>query len=227
VSGLWEATAAFMRHRRIDPERVHSWVPGGKQWAQTPMCFATNCFIARVSWFASGTYRDYFDMLDEAGGFYLYRWGDACVHMLGVAALLPAEETLRLHSLPYWHQGVLTDPLQPPPAVLSETCVVRAARVRPSTRAPPALRTRVRALCGRRSCSPPSCRAPRVSYSAGAAYRRLPSDTVRGSEPRGRMESFAPGLDGCKDAQVSPRQSHGPQPTRAPASGLSHVCPQC
>ena len=42
--------------------------------------------------------------LDEAGGFYLYRWGDACVHMLAVAALLPARAALKLRTVPYWHQ---------------------------------------------------------------------------------------------------------------------------
>ena len=53
VTGLWDLTRDFLRARGIDEDRVHSWVPGGKSWPETPMCFATNCFLARRSWSAS------------------------------------------------------------------------------------------------------------------------------------------------------------------------------
>ena len=74
------------------------------------MCFATNCFLARRSWFLSDEYLAYFRALDAAGGFYIYRWGDACVHMLAVAALLPLNRVLHLTSLAYWHQGTVILP---------------------------------------------------------------------------------------------------------------------
>ena len=74
------------------------------------MCFATNCFVARRSWFLSDAYNRYFRALDATGGFYIYRWGDACVHMLAVAALLPQSATVRLRSLAYWHQGTVLLP---------------------------------------------------------------------------------------------------------------------
>ena len=51
-------------------------------------------------------------MVDRAGGFYTHRWGDACVHMLGVAALLRKDETLRLRGPPYWHQGTVVLPAE-------------------------------------------------------------------------------------------------------------------
>jgi hypothetical protein len=50
--------------------------------------------------------------LDATGGFYLYRWGDACVHMLAVAALLPRRAVLRLRTVPYWHQGTVLLPAE-------------------------------------------------------------------------------------------------------------------
>ena len=74
------------------------------------MCFATNSFIARRAWFVSEPYLSYFRAVDEAGGFYHYRWGDACVHMLAVAALLPRTAVLKLKSLAYWHQGTIRLP---------------------------------------------------------------------------------------------------------------------
>ena len=61
-------------------------------------------------------------MVDRAGGFYTHRWGDACVHMLGVAALLPKEATLRLRGLPYWHQGTVVLPAEQRAAAKIRSC---------------------------------------------------------------------------------------------------------
>ena len=110
VTGLWEETKAFLTARGISEAFVHRWLPGGATWPMTPMCFATNCFLARRSWFLSDEYLAYFRALDAAGGFYIYRWGDACVHMLAVAALLPLNRVLHLTSLAYWHQGTVILP---------------------------------------------------------------------------------------------------------------------
>jgi len=110
VTGLWEATASFLDAMGIGQARIHAWMPEGDTWVAKPMCFATNCFIARVAWFASAPYMDYFNALDASGGFYTHRWGDACVHMLAVAALLPLEATLRLTTVAYWHQGTVILP---------------------------------------------------------------------------------------------------------------------
>ena len=42
----------------------------------------------RREWFTSPPYTDYFRAVDDSAGFYLYRWGDACVHFLAVTSLL-------------------------------------------------------------------------------------------------------------------------------------------
>ena len=152
VAGLWDVTVAFLNeltHNDTHPEmtleskvqEIDEWVPGdGTTWQESPMCFATNCFIAKLSFFRGRyarssmpptrlpatvlthtpsplssrhrDYSDYFKMVDRAGGFYTHRWGDACVHMLGVAALLRKDETLRLRGLPYWHQGTVVLPAE-------------------------------------------------------------------------------------------------------------------
>jgi hypothetical protein len=87
----------------------------GKNWDDVRMCFATNFFAVDLSWWRSPAYRSYFSALEQAGGFYEYRWGDACVHFLAVAAMLDKEtEVVRLHhELPYWHQGTLVMPDSP------------------------------------------------------------------------------------------------------------------
>ena len=110
VTGLWELTARFLAARGVSEEAVHRWVPQGRRWPETPMCFATNFFVARRAWFVGADYRAYFDAVDESLGIYTHRWGDACIHMLAVAALLPRAAVLRLRSVPYWHQGTVLLP---------------------------------------------------------------------------------------------------------------------
>ena len=48
VTGLWDLTSRFLASLNISTDRVTRWLPGGEgEWARTPMCFATNCFVAR------------------------------------------------------------------------------------------------------------------------------------------------------------------------------------
>ena len=55
VTGLWETTATYLKARNISQACVQRWVPQRKMWRETPMCFATNFFVARRAWFASET----------------------------------------------------------------------------------------------------------------------------------------------------------------------------
>jgi len=116
VRGLWETTRAFLAREGLDERRVREWLPASSSeglsdaWDDARMCFATNCFLARRDWFTSAQYQRYFGALDAAGGFYTDRWGDACVHMLAVAAMLPRAAVLQLRSLAYWHQGTVILP---------------------------------------------------------------------------------------------------------------------
>ena len=110
TTGLLEETQRFLNAHDIDEARVHTWVPGAKRWWESPMCFATNCFLARRAWFVSEPYTSFFRALDDSGGFYIHRWGDACVHMLAAAALLDKSAVLQLNSLAYWHQGTVILP---------------------------------------------------------------------------------------------------------------------
>ena len=68
-----------------------------------------------VKWLKSPEVRSYFKALDDSGGFYRYRWGDACTHFMMASALLDKEtEVLRLSKhIPYWHQGSVLMPEYP------------------------------------------------------------------------------------------------------------------
>lgn len=65
--------------------------------------FWTNFEIARVDLFKSKTYQDYFNYLENSGGFYRERWGDAPVHSLAVAMMLKKEEIHYFRDIGYKH----------------------------------------------------------------------------------------------------------------------------
>ncbi|KAJ4994354.1 glycolipid 2-alpha-mannosyltransferase [Stagonosporopsis vannaccii] len=68
------------------------------------MChFWSNFEIADMDFFRSQQYRDMFRFLDEDGGFYYERWGDAPVHSLAAALLLRPEQVHHFSDFGYRH----------------------------------------------------------------------------------------------------------------------------
>lgn len=65
--------------------------------------FWTNFEIARTDLFTSDLYQDYFNHLEASGGFYRERWGDAPVHSLAVAMMLPKEQLHYFRDVGYKH----------------------------------------------------------------------------------------------------------------------------
>lgn len=56
------------------------------------MHFWSNFEIADLDWFRGEEYSAYFSFLDETGGFFYERWGDAPIHSLAVAMFLDESE---------------------------------------------------------------------------------------------------------------------------------------
>ncbi|KAF1851652.1 glycosyltransferase family 15 protein [Cucurbitaria berberidis CBS 394.84] len=71
------------------------------------MChFWSNFEIADMDFFRSPAYRSLFRYLDEDGGFYYERWGDAPVHSLAAALLLRPEELHHFSDFGYIHANL-------------------------------------------------------------------------------------------------------------------------
>lgn len=68
--------------------------------------FWSNFEIARTDLFLSKEYQAYYNFLEEAGGFYKERWGDAPVHSLAVAMLLDRSELHYFRDIGYKHTTV-------------------------------------------------------------------------------------------------------------------------
>jgi len=123
VPSLFRKLADYKMRRRIpttslwtammDPSylpwpirRLIWWVrnrdPYGDLWN---MChFWSNFEIADMEFFRSAEYRDFFRFLDEDGGFYYERWGDAPVHSLAAALLLRPDQVHHFADFGYVHK---------------------------------------------------------------------------------------------------------------------------
>ncbi|KJZ78732.1 hypothetical protein HIM_02123 [Hirsutella minnesotensis 3608] len=107
ASALWTAM--------MDPSylpwplrRLRQWWPNrdehGDAWN---LChFWSNFEIADMDWYRGRDYRDLFDHLDQEGGFYHERWGDAPVHSLAAALLLRPEQVHHFSDFGYVHDSL-------------------------------------------------------------------------------------------------------------------------
>lgn len=75
------------------------------------MChFWTNFEIGSLDVLRSETYMDLFRFLDQKGGFYYERWGDAPVRTILLSLLLPPGDITRLHDWAYQHEPYVQCP---------------------------------------------------------------------------------------------------------------------
>ncbi|CAO2651941.1 Nn.00g002240.m01.CDS01 [Neocucurbitaria sp. VM-36] len=91
----------------IDPEAME-----GESYN---MChFWSNFEIARLDWFRSKEYNDFFELMDRSGGFWMERWGDAPIHSLAAGALLGPEDIHYFRDMGYRHTTIQHCPANAP-----------------------------------------------------------------------------------------------------------------
>ncbi|KAI1122925.1 nucleotide-diphospho-sugar transferase [Nemania abortiva] len=91
----------------IDPEAME-----GENYN---MChFWSNFEIAKLSWFRSKPYEDFFQMMDHSGGFWMERWGDAPIHSLAAGVLLAPRDIHYFRDFGYRHTTIQHCPSNAP-----------------------------------------------------------------------------------------------------------------
>ncbi|KAJ5101796.1 hypothetical protein NUU61_004018 [Penicillium alfredii] len=91
----------------IDPEAME-----GESYN---MChFWSNFEIARLDWFRSKEYEDFFNTMDRSGGFWNERWGDAPIHSLAAGALLSPSDIHYFRDFGYRHTTIQHCPANAP-----------------------------------------------------------------------------------------------------------------
>ncbi|MCJ1355938.1 MAG: alpha-1,2-mannosyltransferase (Kre5) [Icmadophila ericetorum] len=79
------------------------------------MChFWSNFEIARLDWFRSKEYEEFFQMMDRSGGFWMERWGDAPIHSLAAGALLSPRDIHYFRDFGYRHTTIQHCPANAP-----------------------------------------------------------------------------------------------------------------
>lgn len=90
------------------------------------MChFWSNFEIARLDFFRSKEYQDYFETLDKSGGFWEERWGDAPVHSLAAGLFLSPEQVHYFRDIGYRHTTIQHCPANAPERQLPHVPYIR------------------------------------------------------------------------------------------------------
>jgi hypothetical protein len=116
IPTLWDtAWEFFEKHPEyIAKENSLSFVTDKSQLRKDDLIFDTpyaynlchfwsNFEIANLNFFRSQPYLDYFNHLDQSGGFFYERWGDAPVHTIALAAMLNRSEIHFFSDIGYRH----------------------------------------------------------------------------------------------------------------------------
>lgn len=105
ITTLWDSTMKFKKNHpeHISPDNSMGFLSddGGKTYNHCH--FWSNFEIGNLDWLRSKPYMDYFNTLDEDGGFFYERWGDAPVHSIAAGLLLKKEEIHFFNDIAYYH----------------------------------------------------------------------------------------------------------------------------
>ena len=105
IPTLWDAvknfTATYPKHIAEGNSMKFLSDDGGKTYNNCH--FWSNFEIGNLNWLRSEAYIDYFNTLDQAGGFFYERWGDAPVHSIAASLMLKKEEIHFFNDIAYYH----------------------------------------------------------------------------------------------------------------------------
>jgi alpha 1,2-mannosyltransferase len=102
---LWNTTRSFMEKypEHLPDDNSLSIVSNDGGLTYNKCHFWSNFEIASLNFLRSQAYMDFFNHLDRAGGFFYERWGDAPVHSIAAALLLPREQIHFFDDVGYYH----------------------------------------------------------------------------------------------------------------------------
>ena len=115
IPTLWNATIKFMQDRKdlVSPGAWLDKLTWGAEKRYNLCHFWSNFEIARLDFFQSEAYQAYFDYLDQLGGFFYERWGDAPVHTMALGMFLKPEQIHYFEDIAYKHPPYANCPTNP------------------------------------------------------------------------------------------------------------------
>ncbi|KAL7416730.1 glycosyltransferase family 15 protein [Mrakia frigida] len=105
IETLWKTTLEFMKlhPEHVAPDNSMGFLSDDKGGDYNHCHFWSNFEIGDLDFWRGQAYSDYFDFLDQKGGFYYERWGDAPVHSLGVGLFAPKDSIKFFSDIGYYH----------------------------------------------------------------------------------------------------------------------------
>lgn len=109
IATLWETSKKYFNQLALPQDNLVEFLQNLDGLYN--LChFWLNFEIASLAFFRSREYQAYFDHLDQAGGFFYERWGDAPIHTMAVAHLLNKSRLWWFGDIGYWHSPYLQCP---------------------------------------------------------------------------------------------------------------------
>lgn len=105
IPTLWETTRKFMEKypQYVAKDNNMPWISDDNGKTYNGCHFWSNFEIAKLDLWRGEAYSKYFEFLDQAGGFFYERWGDAPVHSIGASLFVPREKLHFFSDVGYWH----------------------------------------------------------------------------------------------------------------------------
>lgn len=113
IPTLWEETHKYMdAHPDVVAKDNAMRFLSNDQGKTYNLChFWSNFEVANLNFWRSKAYRDYFEHLDKAGGFFYERWGDAPVHSIAASLFLSKDKIHFFQNVGYSHNPYTMCPI--------------------------------------------------------------------------------------------------------------------
>ncbi|EON60877.1 alpha 1,2-mannosyltransferase [Coniosporium apollinis CBS 100218] len=105
IPTLWDATKSFIEKfpQHIAQSNSMAFLSDDEGKTYNHCHFWSNFEIGNLNWLRSDAYIDFFNHLDQAGGFFYERWGDAPVHSIAAGLMLKKDEIHFFNDIAYYH----------------------------------------------------------------------------------------------------------------------------
>lgn len=115
IPTLWDTTKKFIdaNPQYLASDNLIDFISIDDGHTYNGCHFWSNFEIGSLDLWRSEAYRKYFDHLDQAGGFFYERWGDAPVHSIAAALFLRRDQVHFFDDLGYYHVPFTNCPFVP------------------------------------------------------------------------------------------------------------------
>ncbi|KAA8915194.1 hypothetical protein TRICI_002689 [Trichomonascus ciferrii] len=105
IESLWQVTTDFLKHypQYVAKDNLMKFISDTDGLTYNLCHFWSNFEVADMEFWRGDAYQRYFNHLDQSGGFFYERWGDAPVHSIAASIFLNASQIHFFEDIGYSH----------------------------------------------------------------------------------------------------------------------------